>query len=182
MKARKPIAWVGCLAAVWVGIATAPAIWAAAAPDSGQVNNLLANVKTAALQVKEDTVAMEAYSRMNVSWEAHAIAINQVKDHVNALGQALADLNAVRDLGSPWQQTAIARMTPFLDELVGYTYAVIEHVNDQPKRLLTDEYKDYLAANADYATDLAALVSNFVDYGRSRERVERLAAKLEVRN
>jgi hypothetical protein len=41
-----------------------------------------------------------------------------------------------------------------------------------------DEYKDYLEANADYATDLAAMIADFVDYGRTKQRLERLAAKL----
>jgi len=69
---------------------------------------------------------------------------------------------------------------PDLDELGGYTSAVIERITDQPKRLFTDEYKDYLRANADYATDLAGVISDFVDYGKARDRMERLSKKLEI--
>ena len=68
---------------------------------------------------------------------------------------------------------------PFLDELGGYTYAVIEHINGEVKHTPA-EYKDYLQANADYATDLAAMIGDFVDYGRSKDRAERLAVKLEI--
>ena len=39
---------------------------------------------------------------------------------------------------------------------------------------------NYLEANADYATDLGAMFADFVDYGRTKQRLERLAAKLEV--
>jgi hypothetical protein len=28
---------------------------------------------------------MESFTRMNVSWETHAVAINQMKDHINAM-------------------------------------------------------------------------------------------------
>jgi len=42
------------------------------------------------------------------------------------------------------------------------------------------EYRDYLEANADYASDLAAMIANFVDYGKAKQRMERLGSKLEV--
>jgi len=42
------------------------------------------------------------------------------------------------------------------------------------------EYNDYLEANADYASDLANMIGSFVDYGKTRQRLDRLAARLEV--
>jgi hypothetical protein len=116
---------------------------------------------------------------MNVSWESHAAAINQIRDHVNALGRQVAKLKEARANASPWQKTAIDRINPFLDELSGYSEAAIEHINGQ-KRHTIDEYKDYLEANADYSADLAAMIGDFVDYGKTKRRMERLAAKLEV--
>jgi hypothetical protein len=50
--------------------------------DSEQVSNLLSDAKTLAFQLKEDAVIMESYTLMNVSWENHAAAINQVREHV----------------------------------------------------------------------------------------------------
>ena len=47
-------------------------------------------------------------------------------------------------------------------------------------RQTRDKYKDYLEANADYAADLAAMIADFVDYGKTKQRMERLPAKLEV--
>ena len=56
---------------------------------------------------------------MNVTWESHAVAINQIKDHINALTRQTAKLKDARSTGSPWQQTAIDRISPFLEELGG---------------------------------------------------------------
>ncbi len=154
---------------------------AAETPDSEQVSKLLSEAKTMAFQLKEDAVTMESYTRMNVSWESHAAAINQIKDHVNALARQEAKLKEAKGAGSPWQKTAIDRVTPFLDELTGYTYAVIEHINGEVKHTPA-EYKDYLEANADYATDLAAMIADFVDYGKTKDRMQRLAGKLEIPN
>jgi hypothetical protein len=35
-------------------------------------------------------------------------------------------------------------------------------------------------SNADYATDLAAMIADFVAYGNARDGKERLGAKLEI--
>ena len=171
--------WMGTpaiLLAGWAGAANAAVV-----PDSEHVAKLLGEAKTMAFQLKDDAVAMEGFTRMNVSWETHAAAINQIKDHINALEKQEAKLKDARAEAAPWQRTAIDRIVPYLDELEGYTFAVIERINDQPKRLFTDEYKDFLAANADYATDLAAMIGDFVDYGKTRDRLERLGNKLEIR-
>lgn len=149
-------------------------------PDSEHVAKLLSDAKTMAFQIKEDAVTMESFTRMNVSWETHAVTINQIRDHVNALEKHEAVLKDARGAASPWQKTAIDRIVPYLDELEGYTSAIIERINDQPKRLFTPEYKDYLEANADYATDLAAMIADFVDYGKTKERLESLSKKLEI--
>jgi len=130
-------------------------------------------------ELKEDAVAMEGFTRMNVSWESHADAIHLIKEHINALERQTTKLKEAKSEGSPWQQTAIDRITPFLDELSGYTYAVIEHLNGEKKHTPAD-YKDYLQANADYATDLAAMIADFVDFGKTKDRLESLGAKLEI--
>ena len=132
-----------------------------------------------AFELKEDAVTMESFTRMKVGIETHAVAINQIKDHINALTRQTAKLKDARSDGSPWQQAAIDRITPFLDELGGYTYAVIEHINGEVRHTPA-EYKDYLEANADYASDLAAMIGDFVDFGKSKDRVQRLADKLEI--
>jgi len=179
MNKRKPLAWLGTLALLPAGFLAASAAIAAEVPDSEQVNKLLSEAKTMAFQLKEDAQTMESFNRANVAWEGHVTAINQIKDHVNALGRQVTKLQEVRNSASPWQKTAIDRINPFLSELAGYTDAVIEHVNGQQKHTF-DEYKDYLEANADYATDLAAMIGNFVDYGKARQRLQTLGDKLEI--
>jgi hypothetical protein len=176
---RKTIIWAAPGLLLAGLLASPPASKAAGTPDSEQVSKLLSEAKTIAFEMKEDAVTMESFTRMNVSMESHAVAINQIKDHINALERQTGKLKEARETGSPWQQTAIDRITPFLDELGGYTYAVIEHLNGEVKHTPA-EYKDYLQANADYATDLAAMIADFVDFGRSKDRMQHLAEKLEI--
>lgn len=181
MNKHQSTVWMTAAAFIAAGLMTiSPAMKAAEVPDSEQVSKLLSEAKTMAFQLKEDAETMEAYTRSNAGWESHAIAITQIKEHVNGLERQAAKLKDAKNTASPWQKTAIDRITPFLDELEGYTSAVIEHINKHPKLLTTPEYKDYLEANADYAGDLAAMIGDFVDYGRTKQRFQTLTDKLEV--
>lgn len=173
MKLRTYFALTGVL------FSSAVAVRAAEPPDSEQVSKLLSEAKTMAFQLKEDASQMEGFTRMNVGWESHAVAINQIREHVNALGRQVAKLKDARAAASPWQRTAIDRINPYLDELGGYTSAVIEHVSGTVKHT-PEEYKDYLEANADYSADLAAMIADFVNYGKTKQRMERLSTRLEV--
>src|SRR5579862_6831704 len=120
MKQRKPIALMGTLATLFAGfLAGASTAKAAEQRDSDQVAKLLSEAKTLAFQVKEDADLMEGFTRMNVAWQDHAVAINNIKDHVNALGRQVAKLNDARELAAPWQRTAIDRINPFMEELGG---------------------------------------------------------------
>jgi len=157
-----------------------PTLRAGEVADSEHVAKLLSDAKTMAFQLKEDAAAMESFTRVDVSWESHAVAINVIKEHVNELGRQEAKLKEARVGAAPWQKTAINRIMPFLEELEGYTLAVIEHINSDPKRLNTAEYKDYLEANADYSADLAAMIGDFVNYGNTKNRLEHLTNKLEL--
>jgi len=181
MNARKSIAWMGIGALLVAGFfGSAFTVKAADNPDSEHVSALLSEAKTMAFQLKEDAETMETFTRSRASWQSHADAIAQIKEHFNALSKQVDKLKAAKAGASPWQKTAIDRIDPFLNEMSGYTEAVIEQLNKHPERLGTPEYKDYLEANADYSGDMAAMIADFVDYGRTKDRLQELTDRLEV--
>jgi len=181
MNARKSVVWIGVGALLAAGFfGGAFTVKAADNPDSEQVSTLLSEAKTMAFQLKEDAATMETFTRSKASWQSHAAAIAQIKEHFNALSAQVTKLKAAKATASPWQKTAIDRIDPFLNEMSGYTEAVIEQLNKHPERLNTPEYKDYLEANADYSGDMAAMIADFVDYGRTKDRLQQLTDKLEV--
>ena len=174
MNKSKSTAWL----AMAGFLATSVVAKTAEVPDSEQVSKLLSEAKTMSYQLKEDAVEMEGFTRMTVSWQSHAAVLTQIREHANALGRQAQKLKDARNSAAPWQKTAIDRIDPYLDELGGYITAAIEHVNENKHTLA--EYNDYLEANADYASDLSTMIANFVDYGKTRQRLDRLGAKLEV--
>ena len=176
----KLVACIGGLGLLAAGLSVQPALAKAGDfQDSEQVSKLLSEAKTMAFQLKEDAETMESFAWMNVSWQSHAAAINLIREHVKALGKQATKLSDAKGIASPWQEIAIDRITPYLDEMNGYTAAVIEHLNGDKKRNVL-AYNDYLEAIADYAADLAALIGDFVDYGNARQRTGTSGAALEV--
>ena len=111
------------------------------------------------------------------------MAINQIKDHVNGLVKEEAKLKDAKNAASPGQKAAIDRIVPYLDELEGSpppsSNALPINLSASSPTSTRTSWKR-MEANADYATDLAAMIGDFVDYGKTRDRLERLSNKLEI--
>ena len=161
-------------------VVTTPALKAAGAPDSEQVNKLLSEAKTQAFQLKEDASTMQSYTQSSAGWETHSTAVNQMRDHINSTARTLTQLDEGRKNASPWQAAAIDKIRPLLKEIATNTETVIQYINKNPKRLTSSEYKDYIETNADVTSKLAGLISDYVEYGNTKDRLERLSRRLEV--
>ncbi len=172
-----PVAIAGLATAL---IVISPAVMAAGAEDSEQVSKLLSDAKSQAFQLKEDSQTMESYTRSKLDWQSHASAVTAMKEHINAVGVTLTKLEDARESASAWQAIAIDRIKPLLKEIAANTTTVIAFINKNPRHLFTPESKDYIEANADAADRLSRLVGDFVDYGNTKNRLERLASKLEI--
>jgi len=166
------------LALVSIGMATAFAV--PSIGDSEEINKLLHDAKTEAVELKNDAHMMESFTRSRLSWHSHAQQLALIKEHVNKCGEVAQKLNDAKGEGSPWQQTAIERVTPLLSELAKNIEGTIEHLNNNQSRVHFQPFNDYVVANYDLANQLAALISDFVDYGKSKKRFESLGDKLEI--
>jgi hypothetical protein len=156
------------------------AIIGAVPEDSPEIVKLLADAKAEAHELKADTEDLDSFVKSKLSWQSHATKIEMIKEHVNATGKLLAKMKDAEALGSPWQKEAIARIEPLLKELAGNTEATIRYLNENQTRVHFPEFRDYTKANYELATDLEALIRDFVNYGDTKARFERLKNKLEV--
>lgn len=161
-------------------ITFSPAAKAASEVESEQVSKILSDAKMQAFQLKEDAEQLETFSRATGSWASHVEAINKIKENVNAMGRLLAKLQENRNNAALWQRTAIDRVTPIAKELAANTTTAIEHLNKTPERLTTPTYQNYLEAIADSASNLASTIAEFVDYGKTKQRLDRLVRVLEI--
>jgi hypothetical protein len=153
---------------------------AEAPPDSEQVSAWLAAVEAQAIILSVDAFTLEAYTRSGAAWESHSAAVNRMGEHLSELGRQFAKLPEVQAQASPWQRAAINRIRPLLKELAENSEKVIQYINDDPKRLSLDQYRDYIEANADLSVKLPAIISDFLKYGDTRQRLKSLASTLDL--
>ena len=153
------------------------ALLALGAADSEEITKLLTEAKAVAVKLKADSEDMESFTRSTMTWRGYASKLDVIKGHVNNTGQLLAKLKAAETTGSPWQQAAIKRIESLLKELADNTTATINHLNDNQGKVHAPPFTDYVKANADLATDLEALIRDFVDYASAKEKFESLASK-----
>lgn len=172
------------LACLVVGaFALVPTLKAAEAPESPSVNKLLEDAKRQAYGISFDADTLYSYVRQpNLDWRTHAAEIERMKNDINDEAKTVGKLNDARLQAAPWQVTSIDRIMPLMKELATNTTNAIEYINkyQNTRPLTVGDYKDYLEANADTSKDLAGLISDFVDYGSSKNRAESLRQKLEL--
>jgi hypothetical protein len=155
---------------------------AQAAPpeDNKEVSQLLEDIKGQAADLQRDSDELESFTRSDMSWQSHAEELDRIKERINAIGKTISKLQNLRSSASPWQREAIDRIMPVAKKLASNTTAAIEHLNKNPLRINEPQYQQYLKSNAEAASNLATLVKDFVEYGKTRTTLEAYERKLEV--
>lgn len=148
--------------------------------DSEHVSQLLATAKTQATNASQDADLLKTYTRSSLALASHGDQIEKIRGHVNDLGRTASELTAARSEASPWQQQAIDRIDPLLRELAETVTTTINHMNDHPDRIHMQPYRDYVSATYDVANRTATAISDFVEYGKTKARMQQLEQKLEV--
>jgi hypothetical protein len=92
----------------------------------------------------------------------------------------MAKLQAERSEATTWQQKAIDRTVPLLRELSENSTAAIEHINSNQVRPVSGYYADYLDSNAENAHEIARIISETIQYGHTRDKLEKLEAQLSA--
>jgi len=165
------------IAALVFGMVLFVSAWAPAFGDSAEASRLLQEARMSAAQLRRDAVQMESYSKSRLSWQSHAHQIDLIKEHINRTGKIVSDLHNARDGAEAWQQDAIDRITPLLQEMASNTESIINHLNDR-KQTWHPEYEGYLKSNAELAGQLSKLIGDYVDYDNAKSRTQELGKKL----
>jgi hypothetical protein len=150
-------------------------------PGAEAVSALLDEAKQEAFDLKEDAIHMESQVRSGHSWDGHGAAASFVREHINKSGKLLAQMEASRSSASPVQVEAIDHITPLLKKLADNTAEFIGFVNERSMHIKSAELRDSANLNVQLATELANLISNFVDYERSMEKQQELRSALDQR-
>jgi len=153
---------------------------ALAQKDSDEITSLISQARTQAWQAAQDAETLQSYTMSPLAWESHAAQLRLIQERVNALAKITQQLNDLRSQGSQWQQTAIDRINPLLRDMDEALSATITALNDHPDRVNMPPYREFVHANYDVCEQAAAVISDFVAYGKSKGTSASLKEKLEL--
>jgi predicted trehalose synthase len=187
---KRTIIVVAAITLLWTGstFASAP-VPAPGAPEkerlgtylSVRASTLLAEIQNEAAQLTPHAETLQTYSRTpGRSWQSHAEYLQGIKDHINAVGERLAELHRIRDYASPWQQKAITEVTSHAAQVAASTQAAIVHLRENQDRLFVPEYRDHLKTIADRSRDMKQTVDRYLDYEETQQKLRRLQIELEI--
>ena len=148
---------------------------------STRASTLLAEIQreAAGLRKNADTLGTFAHSTQ-LRWQSHADYLNRVKEHINAVGKRIAELQRIRDSVLPWQQQAITEVTTHASQVAASAQAAIVQLNDDRRSLLSPEYRDHLRTIDDSSAAMKERVDKFLNYEKAQQRFLQLQDELEL--
>ena len=187
---KRTIIVAAAMALLWTGstFASVP-VPAPGAPEekrmstylSVRASTLLAEIQKEAAEITPHAETLRTFSRTpGHSWQSHAEYLQGVKDHINAIGERVAELQRIRDYASPWQQKAITEVTSHAAQLAASTQEAIVYLRENQDRLFVPEYRDHLKTIADRSHDMKQMVDKFLDYEEAQLKLQRLQIELEI--
>lgn len=159
---------------------TTPILARAQNADSKAITDLFMETKEHAVLAETDAMTLESYTLSRVSWESYAKRLNEMRQHAIDLTNDFNQLSALRDEGSPWQQGAIDRANPMLQEMANSLTATIKHFNDNKNRIEMPPFPDYVKANRVLMTRTANLISDVVEYSEAKAKANLLEQALSL--
>lgn len=181
---KRAAAVVTAFVLLWTGFAfAAPRMTANEAKiySSERASRLLAEIQAETAGLTQNAGQLEALARHpQYNWQSHAIYLEAVKGHINAVGDRTAELQRIGANALPWQQQAIRQVTSDAAQVAAHTEAAIRYLNDNHSRLFVPEYKDHVAMIADSSQSMKQSVDKFLDYEQAQQKLQRLQTQLEL--
>ncbi|HET9741168.1 MAG TPA: hypothetical protein VFQ00_00330 [Terriglobales bacterium] len=148
---------------------------------SAQASDLLKEIRGLAGDLSQNAEVLTLSSgTRQLHWQTHATRLNQAKDSINEIGARLDQLKAIRSDAHPWQQQAIDRIHASSLQAARNTEAALQYLNANQGWLLAPEYRDSLDAIQSHAQNVRETARDFLDYGKTSDRLETLQQRLEV--
>jgi hypothetical protein len=149
-------------------------------PSAAETSRLLKEVRSIAGDLGRDAATLESYTFSRLNWRTHAYQLSLAKEHINAIGDRIKSLQAIRSTAAPWQQQAIGSIVPVAAELAARTEAAINHLNENRGHLFAPEYTDHLSTIAEHSDQLNQSVSDFLELASTQDKLDRLRERVAV--
>ncbi len=145
-----------------------------------EAKDLLKEIKSLSAKLKSDATTLESYKwQTQLSWRTHADQLTKAREHINAIGERLDRLQAIKSVTAPWQQRAIDEIVPVAANVAAHTEAAIQHLNENRSYLYAPVYADHLTSISDRSAELKDSVDAFLEYGDTSDKLDRMQQKVD---
>jgi hypothetical protein len=141
---------------------------------------LLKEIRSSAHRLSVNAAKMNSFRHGGVSWHGHADELMLIREQINAVGERLQRLQAIRHAIAPWQQEAVDSVTPFAVTVASSTEAAIRHLNDNRKHLWSDSYQNHLKTVASQAEQMKKSVALHLELADTQDKVEALRDRIAL--
>lgn len=185
-SSKKKLLLLSCVSLLGIGSVTT--LGATLGPDperntriSQKGTLLLTEIQAETNRLIRHAEQIDTYTRTTrYSRVSHAASLEGVKQHINAVGERIRELQRIRGLLHTWQQLAVDEVTPKAAEVAASTQAAILHLKEIRSHTLTSPYRDHLFTIAGRSQDLKQTVDAFLQYHAAKLKLQSLEAELEI--
>jgi hypothetical protein len=182
----------GCISAAMV-LATVPAFAQAghpcaaapaAAPSDNssfhqEANGIFQNIEADAQEAVSQADRLQSYELSpDLSWESHAQKLDQLRAEVNAIGDQVCRLEAIRPDLALWQQKTLDRIAPTLQLMADNTEDAITFLNRHQNELWLPAYQKYITNIDNEAGTLSRSAGNAFQYSQATKSYRALKHEL----
>lgn len=148
---------------------------------SERASTLLTEIKSEAAEMNLHTETLGTFAwKPQISWQSHAFYLNRVKDHINNVGERIAELRGISEFVQPWQQKAIEQVASHAAQVASSTQAAIVYLRGNQGRLFVPEYRDHLTTVAARSDDMKQTLDKYLEYDKAQDTFQRLQNELEL--
>src|SRR5215467_2899435 len=140
-----------------------------------QVAKELADFKRTASKMREQADILNSFTpSKQLSWQSHTARLDALKDHVNEMGQSLAELEAMKAMANPTQALAIEHARPHLESVASNLTEAIELVNENRRNVYWSDYGEAVEAVYSHADALHTKLDTILKYEKGKMRMDNL--------
>jgi len=140
-----------------------------------QVADQLADFKRTAFEMRREADTLKSFTpNKRLHWQSHTYRLEALKNHVNEMGNSLAELEALKPTATESQGIAIEHARPHLVSVAQNLTQAIELVRENRNNVLWGEYGEAVSNIYAHADALHTKLDTIFDYENARIRFDSL--------
>jgi uncharacterized protein YdiU (UPF0061 family) len=138
-----------------------------------EVADQLKGFKRKAVDLRRAADSLQSFTgNGQLSWQSHAHQQTELKEHINQMGQMLAELESQKHVASDTQRMAMEQVRPHLVAAAQNLTQAMELVEERRSHIRHLDYAEAVRNLYDHSENLFEKLDTILDYEKSKLRFE----------